>query len=383
MKLTLITEYWGERGGAENYLWNIGHFLAPGSLTVIAPRSGHSKLPIGSGINNISIQRLRWPLLWPSWLPLFLHLYRQARQGELDVLLCGKTLFEGHLGYFLKKYAGVPYIVFTYGMEIEYWNQHRRSFKKMLKVLRRADLIIYINEVTKKKLIEFGIAQDQIIKIQPGVTARHLNKTSRPMIESRLRYYNIKQPYVLAVGRLIARKGFDVLIEAFAGLDQTIFSQHRLVIIGDGPDLRHLQSVAERNFIGTSITFLTKVPDKDLPSLYAGAEIFALTPCEISGELEGFGIVYLEAAAHGIPAIGTKTGGVPEAVLDNKTGLIIMPADTSGLTRALKRLLVDAELRANFGLAGQQRVLKQFQWETKSAQLQTAIEKILAHTQSY
>lgn len=345
MRITLLTEQWDGTGGIQKYL----HGLA-GELDDVTVE--HENL------------RIRWR--WPDWNGAYKRLAKQAEAGELDVLLCGKALFEGLVGLKLKERHGVPYVVFTYAMEIAVWRD--KEIKKLRKVLMNADRVVYINEVTKTHLQELGVTDEQLVKLPPGVEQRHFNDVSQPLIDATLKQYQIQQPYVLSVGRLIPRKGFDVLIEAFAQLDQVQHGDHQLVIVGDGPEYEHLQHVAEEEFVNTSVRVLTDVPDKHLPALYAGADLFALTPRELPGDFEGFGIVYLEAAAHGVPAIGTATGGVPEAVQNGITGLIVPPDDSAALARALTELLTKQTLRTSLGAAARHSAQQRI-WQNQVMQL--------------
>ena len=134
MKALLLAENWPPRvGGIENYLTNIARHLGEESVEAVTPDK----------------RRFFWPIIKPAWLPLFLGFYRKAKRGEFEVVLCGKALFEGLIGYYLKKRLGIPYVVFTYAMEIEVWASDPRDRKKLEKVLKAADRVVYINEITK------------------------------------------------------------------------------------------------------------------------------------------------------------------------------------------------------------------------------------------
>jgi len=191
-----------------------------------------------------------------------------------------------------------------------------------------------------------------------------------------LKKYDIRRPYILSVGRLIERKGFDRLIEAFGQLEQTEFGNMQLVIAGDGPQLAALQNVVEKELIDSSVLFLPEVPHVDLPKLYAGATVFALTPREINGDIEGFGLVYLEAAAQGTPAVATRTGGVSEAVIDGGTGIVVEPENISAVKQALSKLLKDQAFREKLGEAAKRRAEREFNWTERIKVIEIALRKI-------
>lgn len=339
-KLLLLAENWPPRvGGIERYLTGIAGALQKKGLAVevVGPQR----------------KKFFWPMVKPAWLPLFIWLWRKAKRKDFEVLLCGKALFEGLIGYYLKKHLGIPYVVFTYGMEIRKWNMEYGIWKKLKRVLQDAEKVVYINEVTKKDLMELEVKEEQLVKVQPGI---EIEKNEERKLKKEKRY-------ILSVGRLIPRKGFDTLVEAFGELDQTKFEDVELWIVGNGPEREHLEEIARQNFIEDSVKFLGQVPDEKLQGLYAGAEIFALTPHDLEGDFEGFGIVYLEAATYGLPAVGTRSGGVPEAVIHDKTGLLVEPNDPKATAIALMQLLANADLRQKLGQQAYMRIQEEFTWD--------------------
>ena len=374
--MTLLTESFPPQvGGIENYLSHLAAGLSEDhTVIVMAPSKAGSDTRTRS-MEPYVLERRRffYPFLQPAWLPIFISLWRRARRGEIEVLLCGKALFEGLAGYYLKKYVGIPYVIFTYAMELEVWSSKKSELRKLKRVLSAADCIVYINEVTKKLLLRLGATEKQLVKIQPGVDKRYFNEVSEPLIESTLRHYGIKRPYIISVGRLIPRKGFDVLIEAFSNLDQTKFGDYQLVIVGSGPEEAQLAALAENHGMAGSIKILSEVPDKHLPPLYHGAELFALTPRELQGDIEGFGMVYLEAAACGLSALATKTGGAGEAVQHEQTGLVVELAQPTLLKEGLGKLLTESALRSSLGAAAQRRARADFTWPDKITQLEELV----------
>ncbi|MEK7556897.1 MAG: glycosyltransferase family 4 protein [Patescibacteria group bacterium] len=377
MKVLLLAENWKPRvGGIERYLEGITGALSEQGfqVEVVAPKN----------------RRFFWPVVKPAWLPLFIFLWRKAKRNEFQVLLCGKALFEGLVGYYLKKRLGIPFIVFTYAMEIDVWQKDDVTWRKLVRVLKGADRVVYINEVTKKRLQELGVRDEQLLKVQPGVSIQDTVSSKQ---------YAGKR-YVLSVGRLIQRKGFDTLIEAISQLDQTRFGDVELWIAGDGPDKKRLMDLAEAEYlirsatelaspsqgeaplltkersIGDRVRFLGQVPDEELQRLYAGAEVFALTPRNLAGDIEGFGIVYLEAALHSVPAVATKVGGVSEAVIQEETGILVEPDSPAAVAVALSRLLANREQRDRLGNQARLRVQEEFTWTKRAEPLTQALKKL-------
>jgi phosphatidylinositol alpha-1,6-mannosyltransferase len=341
MKVLLLAEnYPPRRGGIENYLFNITKYLRAGGVEV--------------EVVEPSVQRFFWPLVRPKWLPVWLKIWRKAKRGEFEVVLCGKALFEGLVGYYLKKHLGIPYIVFTYMMEIDDWSARPLNKRKLVRVLKTADRVVYINDETKQKLKELGVEDKQLVKIWPGVGDEMFTSPPAPLLR------NERGAYVLCISRLVKRKGVDLLIEAFGKIDQTRFSEVKLLIAGDGPERKNLEALAKKEWINTSVQFLGEIKDEELPALYASAQVFVLTP----REAEGFGIVYIEAAAQGVPALATKVGGTKEAVLYKETGLVVQPK-VAAITEGLEYLLSHEEERRKMGEKAKARAEDQFRWSKR------------------
>ncbi len=378
MKALLLTEYWPPQiGGIQNYLTQMAGHLSPGSIDVVAPLPGKNRTEVvyGAGIGKVYRARWLWPVIKPAWYPLWRQLLSITRDTHYDLTLCGKGLVDGLLGYYLKQKRGIPYVVFTYAMEINTWCATRRNKKKLIKVLTNADRVVYINDITKGQLLALGVQEKQLVKIWPGIDDRYFNPTPAVDIEE---VYGLSEPYILCVARLVARKGIDTLIEAFSEIEQTRFGNVHLAIVGEGPEREELERLADQVFVKNSVHFLGAVPDMHLPTLYSNARVFALTPRSVDGDIEGFGMVYIEAAASGVPAIGTQTGGVPEAVVHNQTGLLVQPDSPAEVANALSLLLANPSLRQTLGTQGQRRAFNQFRWPKRALLVKGMIDAIVA-----
>jgi phosphatidylinositol alpha-1,6-mannosyltransferase len=375
MRVLMLAENWPPRvGGIENYLSAIAEHLPKGSVTVVAPTSSYKQEAIPYTLIR---SRFFWPLIKPAWLPLFIKLWRQLKKEPVDIVLCGKGLFEGLIGYYLKRHLGIPYIVFTYAMEIETWADGGQR-RRLIRVLTHADRVAYINDTTKNTLKDLGVTDQQLVKIWPGAHDRFFEDIAEEQVTNVLAHYQVQQPYILSVARLIPRKGLDTLIEGFSQLDQLRFGTYQLVIVGNGPEAAALRELAERSMISPRVKVLTEVSDDDLPALYRGADVFALTPRVLPGDFEGFGIVYLEAAAQGIPAIATHTGGAGEAVVHKETGLVIQPDAPSAVQEALKHLLDNEGLRRELGAKAKQRAYDQFRWRKRILLVKGTIDAVVS-----
>ena len=191
----------------------------------------------------------------------------------------------------------------------------------------------------------------------------------------------VREPLVLFVGRLVEKKGGEYLVRAMAAVQRQL-PNVQLVLIGDGPLRSHLQSLARQLTVRTQ--FLGKQsPDQvrhwmNRAQVFCGPSIIAR-----SGDAEGFGMVFAEAQAMGLPVASFATGGIPEAVIHGETGLLAPEKDTEQLAKNLMRLLEDTELRQRFALAGQAHVATKFDLKKNTRQLETIYDDVIDRYQSW
>lgn len=173
---------------------------------------------------------------------------------------------------------------------------------------------------------------------------------------------------ILFVGRLVDRKGADDLIRAFSFVSKEVEGVS-LEIVGAGSEMEHLQGLALELGVDEKVRFFGNLKGRALYERYAMADVFAMPSKTTSTDVEGFGTVYLEAAIFGVPSIGTTTGGIPEAIKDGVTGLLVPAQDVHALTNALKELLADEGKRRQMGANAQENALSRFTWKASTASL--------------
>jgi phosphatidylinositol alpha-1,6-mannosyltransferase len=201
-----------------------------------------------------------------------------------------------------------------------------------------------------------------LAKLAAGAIGLPIATTSRPLLAS-----GTGPVQLLTVARLVERKGHMKVLDAMVELPNT-----KYVIVGDGPMREKIEMrIAELGLV-ERVTIMTDVDDEDLPVLYADADIFVMPTTQSSVDREGFGIVYLEANLFGLPVVGTRTGGVAEAILDGKTGVLVDDT-TDDLVKALQALIDSPELRASMGSRGRVRVLEQFTREEQMGKLRDIV----------
>jgi len=253
--------------------------------------------------------------------------------------------------------------ILCYGMDL--LEPRRSPWYRLLmrRTLRRARLIIAISEFTASVARSAGAPDKRVVVMHPGVEPDRF--VPGPRNAAILTRYEIAPdaPIVLSVGRLVERKGFDTVLQALPRiLERYPFAIY--LIVGDGPDRMRLERLASSLGVLDSIRFAGRVDEKELLGYYQTADVFVM-PCRevlAGGDVEGFGIVFLEAACCKVPAVGGNSGGVADAVADGETGYLVEPHDPEELSAKLVTLLSDTNLRRSLGHAARERVLRNFQW---------------------
>lgn len=321
---------------------------------------------------DFRVLRLTRPAKPGGWLAHLPALWWAAWRAKADLVVVSHVLPVGTAA----RLIGKPYVVIVHGLDLRSAAAHPRKRRIAARVLKDAKLVVANSAATAVELAAFGMDASRALVLTPcpgdwmRAHARKFDEASRPDIRARLGLEGKK--VLLSVGRLMPRKGFDRLIRLLPELRKSC-GDVMLVIAGAGPEERTLRQDAQRSGIDTHIRFLV-APDGDaLAAAYRAADVFALAVRGSKEDVEGFGIVFLEAALFGLASVSSRVGGVPEAVVDGVTGLLV-DADSDGeLFAALKRLLDDPAEAKRLGEAGRVRAERDFAWEPRA---QTFISRL-------
>ncbi|HEY3495172.1 MAG TPA: glycosyltransferase family 4 protein [Polyangiaceae bacterium] len=225
--------------------------------------------------------------------------------------------------------------------------------------LARADRLLPISEFTAGLARELG-APGERMRITPcGTDPERFTPRDATALRERLALGG--RPVLLSITRLVKRKGLDSVLAALPQVREAV-PEVAYVVVGDGPDGERLRARANELGVADRVHFVGAKPDDELPLWYALADVFVLPSRSEPPDVEGFGIVFLEAAAAERPVVAARAGGVPDAVADGVNGLLVAPDDTRELANALVALLRDPERRAVFGRRGRERVIRDFTW---------------------
>lgn len=315
-------------------------------------------------VHRLRLQHSRW--LRPSSLPTYSKLLLKGLwlglRHRFDAIHAGRVLPEGWVGVYLARLLHLPLVIYAHGEEITSWRRSPRRLKAMGFAYRQADRVIANSDFTRDRLLELGVDATRITIIHPGVDLQRFHPGQDIADLRQGLGLDARQKLILSVGRLSRRKGFDQVIRALpALLDEGVDAHY--AIIGIGEDQHYLQQLAAEQGVIERVHLLGHVDPEDLPRWYCAADLFAMPNREIDGDTEGFGMVFVEAAACGTTSLAGRAGGTGAAVIDEETGLRVDGSDQEAVTRGLSRLLGDEALRQRLAEAGRRRVERELAWE--------------------
>ena len=350
-------------GGIQSYLYELWRRLPPDETTVLTtPYEGAAQWDATQGFR---VERTRERFLLPK-SGLAARIDSIAREIGADVIFLDPMLPLGLIGPRLR---AAPFIVVAHGAEVTVPGRLPGTRQLACRVLRAASGVVAAGTYPARIASQVAGSPLPVINVPPGVdTDRFRPLPPEERASARTRFgLPVDRPVVLGLSRLVPRKGFDVLIDAVAGLDVDV----ELAIAGAGRDAARLESRAARRGMGGRTRFLGRVPEADVADLYACADVFAMLCRErwAGLEAEGFGIVFVEAAACGVPAVAGRSGGAHEAVVDGETGLVVEPRDVDAVRAALARLLRDDAMRTGFGAAARRRAVDELSYDQLATRL--------------
>jgi phosphatidylinositol alpha-1,6-mannosyltransferase len=369
MKKTLLItiDFPPKTGGVANYLSNFSKNLPYNKIVVLADKSvgqtHHHEIKY-----QLIKEDLNYKFFWPHWLKTYFVAKKVIEREKIEQIIISHIIPMGYIALVLK----LPFFVILHGYDItlakkSIWKKHW-----LKKILKASEHIIVNSNFTKREVIETGISENKITIVNPCPNIKYkINDIEKEIIKKELGLVHKK--ILLSVGRLIERKGFDKVIEALPEILPQIPSLV-YIIVGKGPDRERLENLAEKLKVAGNVVIVEDVPDTNLPCYYDLADVFIMPSRVINKEdVEGFGIVYLEANLFGKPVIAGKTGGVEDAVVDNQTGILVNPEDINSIAIAIIKLLTDQNLANKLGVQGKERVLKEFQWPKQIAKLENIL----------
>ncbi len=357
-------------GGSVNWILNTYSRYPPGKVVVVSPKINQDDSVVPSLPFPVERLPIRFSSLEPfssilfsEFLPAFQSVRRWCRRYGIQQIHCAKVLPEGVIAWVLKTVYGIPYLVYAHGEEILIGQTSRKMAWLMPKIYNHASGIIVNSQNTKRLLIGIGVRGEHIHVIHPGVDFHAIRKGAvhRDRIRKEHRLEDCR--VLLVVGRLQRRKGHDMLIRALPIIRKR-FSNTKCVFVGTGEEERYLKEVVHEAGMEEHVIFAGRIPDAELGGYYDCSDIFVMPNRQIGEDIEGFGMVYLEAGAVAKPVIGGKSGGTDDAILDGVTGILVDGNDVGEIVKAVVSLLEFPEKAEKMGENGRRRVEEEFSWDT-------------------
>ena len=290
-----------------------------------------------------------------------------VRERNITTAFFGAAAPLGLLSKGLRR-AGVKEIVaLTHGHEV-WWSKVFPFTLAMKSISRQVNNLTYLGEFTRNAISKSvtKVAAQSMVKIAPGIDTDHFSPQDARELRNELGLTEKK--VIVSVGRLVHRKGQDVLIEAMPAIIKDVPEAH-ILMIGEGPYRSYLENRVKALGIQERVTFIGRIQYADLPRYICVGDLFVMpSRSRLAGlEVEGLGIVYLEASACGLPVIAGDSGGAPDAVLEGQTGLVVDGTSKSEVTAAVVELLLDPDRSRAMGVRGRQWIIQEWRWEIWSA----------------
>lgn len=372
MKHLLVTnDYPPKVGGIQNYLWELWRRLPPETTAVYC--TPHAGSVAFDSAQPYWIERSVEPILIPyPWLPR--RIDRLADHLDADLVLLDPAVPLGIIGPFLDH----PYGVILHGAEVTIPGRLPVSKQVLARVLRGATVTLSAGEYALAEAERCANTSLRSIVIPPGVDTERFQPADASQRAAARRHFGIGADalVVSSVNRLVPRKGMDVLIRAAAQLHRNR-PEVQVFIGGSGRQADDLAKLVDE--LDAPVTLLGRIPDEDVPRLYQASDVMAMLCHERWGglEQEGFGIVFLEAAAAGIPQVAGQSGGAAEAVVDGQTGIVVdEPRSVGAVANALDRLFSDPQLRHALGTAARERTIGGFDYDLLASRLHRGLQGI-------
>jgi len=360
-------------GGLSRWMGELARHYPPQGLVVSTGQhegsdDGDNELP--NRVDRVSVQarRLRTIQGLLLWSRRVSSLCRSVKPG---FIWCGNIKPAAYPANWARERTGVPYGIIVHGTDLLLLQHqaHQSALKRKVArtLMQPASVIVANSRYTRDLCLtvcqEIGAARDpSAVRVVPlGTDPSHF----RPGVDSkavRTRYGLGPGRWMLTVARLTAHKGIDTSLRVLADLSRR-HPDLRYAVVGSGDRLGELQDLTGQLGVTDRVRFLTSVPDHDLPALYNMAELYLGVSRQADSNVEGFGIALVEASACSLPVVAGRSGGIPDAVREGETGLLVDPTDLKAVAAAVERILGDPALAKKLGAGGRQAVESYFNWD--------------------
>lgn len=365
--LLVTNDYPPKVGGIQNYLWELWRRLPPDKVTVLTPN--HRDAAEFDQAQKHRVVRDERKVFLPT-RKLANKIRNLANEVEAELVVIDPALPLGHLALGL----GIPYAVVAHGAEITVPGRLPGARFLLGRVLRGAEFVVTAGGYPANEASRAAGRILKTIEIPPGVDQnRFLPRERAEQLRNRKDFGLTEAPLVVGVSRLVPRKGFDRTIEAVASL-RDLIPGIQLAIAGTGRDSKRLERISQR--LNFPVHLLGRVSESELPTIFAMGDVFVM-PCRnrwAGLEQEGFGIVFTEAAASGVPQVAGRSGGAHEAVVDGVTGIVVdEPSQANAVADAILSILQNPEQAREMSEEGRKRSVDLLSYDLLAERLMKAL----------
>lgn len=365
-RILLVTNDFGPRaGGIETFIVGLLERLHGHEVFVYTSKQADAESYDSNWRDDfgVTVIRDRTKILLPT--PRVIRNLRKLIEEEsIEVLWFGAAAPLGLAARWLRLPTIRKVVALTHGHEV--WWSKLPPFSLLMRELgRNIDDFGFLGDFTANALAKV-IAKEKLTRIAPGIDTEHFRVMKREK----------SAPTIISVGRLVHRKGQDRLIEALP-LIKSAIPDVQLIFVGEGPHRSKLDHLILKHKVSDRVTFLGRISYQDLPKVLALGDIFAMpSRSRLFGlEVEGLGIVYLEASACGLPVIAGSSGGAPDAVIEGETGFVVDGNDVTAIAERAIELLRNPKLRNELGSRGRSWVVAEWGWEIWSKRFEELVRK--------
>lgn len=363
--LLFVTNDFGPRaGGIESFIIGLIQHSTHSPITVYTSSQGDTREYDASwqADYGVKVIRDRATILLPT-PRVSRSITRVIKELETEVVVFGAAAPLAFMSAACRRAGAKKIIALTHGHEV-WWSKVFPFTLIMRRIGSTTDVLTYLGEFTRHAIsrpLTSGAAS-AMVKIAPGIDTEHFSPVDSTQLKASLGLSGKR--VIVSVGRLVHRKGQDKLIESMPTIIQEIPNAH-LLLVGEGPYRKHLTELVRKNQLEDSVTCIGRIQFAQLPSYMCCGEIFAMpSRSRFAGlEVEGLGIVYLEASGCGLPVIAGASGGAPDAVIDGVTGVVVDGLDCDAIAAAAIQMLENPIESQKMGLEGRRWVIEEWRWQ--------------------
>jgi len=360
-----ITNDFGPRaGGIETFVHGLIERLPKGSVIVYTSAQPNAAEFDAKWLENFGVEVIRdhSKILLPT-PSVIKSCQKIISNRKLSKVAFGAAAPLGVMARAMRRAGAQTIVALTHGHEV-WWSKVPPFTLAIRYMSRNLDAIAYLGNYTKGEISKALRKSDvsKLVQIAPGIDVEHFVPTDSSKLRAELGLTN--KSVIISVGRLVHRKGQDKLIASLPAIKAAVPNVH-LVLVGVGPHQAYLEKLAVKLRVADCVTFIGRINYAELPKYICVGDIFAMpSRSRFFGlEVEGLGIVYLEASACGLPVVGGSSGGAPDAVLVGETGVVVDGTKTLEIAEACIELLNNPELCALMGANGRAWIIENWRWE--------------------